>query len=83
MVTNSLFKYYTLDWLAMAFSFIAVYLLSNQKRVGFVSFMVANLCWVVVGFMANSIAIAIGNMDFFCLNLRGFWQWSNAAKRSR
>ncbi|KAB8331246.1 PnuC protein [Scytonema tolypothrichoides VB-61278] len=83
MITSSLFKYYALDWLAMAFSFVAVYLLGNQKRVGFVSFMVANFCWVVVGFMADSIAIAIGNIGFFCLNLRGFLRWSNAAKRSR
>ncbi|MBC7970392.1 MAG: PnuC protein [Verrucomicrobia bacterium] len=83
MVTNALFKYYTLNWLAMAFSFIAVYLMGNQKRVGFVSFMVANLCWIVVGFMVNSIAIAIGNTGFFCLNLSGFWQRSNAAKCSR
>ena len=31
-------KYYTLDWLAMALSLLAVYLLGNKNKYGFISF---------------------------------------------
>ncbi|BAZ11625.1 hypothetical protein NIES4071_34510 [Calothrix sp. NIES-4071] len=81
MLTNSVFKYYALDWLAMTFSFIAVYLLGNKNKNGFASFMVANFCWVIVGFIAHSIAISIGNIVFFILNFKGFLQWSKNSRK--
>ena len=37
--------YLGLDWLAMALTFTAIYLLGNKNRIGFAVMMVGNLCW--------------------------------------
>jgi hypothetical protein len=73
---NSFLKYYTLDWLAMALSLLAVYLLGNKNKMGFISFSIANTIWVFLGFfLMNSLGIAIGNIVFLIMNIRGFITW--------
>lgn len=70
-------KYYALDWLAMALSLVAVVLLGNKNKFGFLSFSVANLVWIVLGFfLIHSFGIAIGNIVFFTMNIRGFFSWN-------
>lgn len=68
-------NYYGVDWLATAFALVATYLLGNQERRGFEAFMVANLCWMVVGFLAASPAIVLGNLSFLGINFRGWKRW--------
>jgi hypothetical protein len=46
--------YFGLDWLAMCFTFIAIYLLGNKNRIGFALMMSDNLCWAVIGLWAGS-----------------------------
>jgi hypothetical protein len=70
-------KYYALDWLAMALSLLAVYLLGNKNKLGFISFSIANTVWIIVGFfLMNSLGIAIGNIVFLIMNVRGFLSWN-------
>ena len=70
-------KYYTLDWLAMALSLLAVYLLGNKNKYGFISFSIANALWIFLGFtMINSLGIGIGNIVFLIMNIRGFVFWN-------
>jgi hypothetical protein len=70
-------KYYTLDWLAMALSLLAVYLLGNKNKYGFISFSIANAFWIFLGFtMMNSLGIGIGNIVFLIMNIRGFVFWN-------
>jgi hypothetical protein len=70
-------KYYALDWLAMALSLLAVYLLGNKNKLGFISFSIANTVWIIVGFfLMNSLGIAIGNIVFLIMNVRGFFSWN-------
>ncbi|MFM9950641.1 MAG: PnuC protein [Saprospiraceae bacterium] len=70
-------KYYTLDWLAMALSLLAVYLLGSKNKLGFISFSAANLLWIFLGFfLMNSLGIAIGNLVFLIMNIRGFISWN-------
>jgi hypothetical protein len=69
--------FYGLDWLAMIFSLLALSLLGQKNRLGFASFMVANICWLFVGWLAPSIAIIIGNLVFFAANLRGYRRWKD------
>jgi len=70
-------KYYTLDWLAMALSLLAVYLLGNKNKIGFISFSIANVLWIFLGFfLINSLGIAIGNLVFLIMNIRGFISWN-------
>jgi hypothetical protein len=74
-------KYYTLDWLAMALSLLAVYLLGNKNKLGFISFSIANTLWVFLGFfLMNSLSIAIGNSMFLVMNIRGFFSWNKKDK---
>lgn len=70
-------KYYTLDWLAMALSLLAVYLLGNKNKYGFISFSIANVLWIFLGFfLMNSLGIGIGNIVFLIMNVRGFISWN-------
>ena len=72
----NVFNYYGLDWLAMGLSVLAVYLLGNKNRLGFITFMTANMLWIFVGFvLMQSAGIALGNIIFLVLNTRGFLKW--------
>jgi len=67
-----------LDWGAMIFSLLALYLIGRRNRVGFLSFIAANVCWVSIGWLTMSLAIMVGNIIFLILNLRGYRNWLNA-----
>lgn len=67
-----------LDWGAMIFSLMALYLIGRRNRLGFLSFIVANVCWVSIGYLTMSFAIIVGNLIFLVLNLRGYWSWLHA-----
>ena len=71
-----LFQYYGLDWLAMTLSLLAVYWLGNRLSRGFVAFIFANLLWLGVGtFLMQSAGIALGNLIFLIINIRGYLRW--------
>lgn len=77
---TDLFKYYGLDWLAMLLSVIAMIILGNKVKWGFTLFMLANITWILLGFLLlNSYAIVLGNIIFLITNTRGFLKW-NAEK---
>lgn len=74
-------KYYTLDWLATGLSLLAVYLLGNKNKMGFISFSMANALWVFLGFsLMNSLGIAIGNIIFLTMNIRGYISWNKKGR---
>lgn len=73
------FKYYGLDWLAMASSLFAVYLIGNKNRIGFLSYVLANTLWIYLGvFKMQSFGISIGNIFFLIMNLRGYLKWKKS-----
>lgn len=77
-------KYYALDWLAMGLSLLAVYLLGNKNKLGFVSFILANMLWTILGFtLINSLGIAIGNLVFLVMNIRGFMSWNKTPQNEK
>ena len=77
LIMFEIFKYYGLDWAAMVLSVIAMVLLGNKMKWGFVFFMTANITWIALGILLlNSWAIAIGNAIFLITNLRGFIKWN-------
>ena len=77
---SDVFKYYSLDWIAMLLSVLAMLLLGNKVKWGFVLFMLANMTWIVLGFLIlHSYAIVLGNIIFLITNARGFLNW-NAEK---
>lgn len=77
---TDLLKYYGLDWVAMLLSVMAMILLGNKVKWGFVLFMIANVTWILLGsVLLNSYAIVLGNVIFLITNTRGFLKW-NAEK---
>jgi hypothetical protein len=76
---SAFLTYWGADWVAMALRLTAVYMLGNRARAGFLVFASANLVWIVLGlFFMNSLAIAVGNLAFLTMNLRGFVRWTPA-----
>ncbi len=72
-----LLKYYGLDWIAMLLSLMAMILLGNKVKWGFTLFMLANITWILLGFLLlNSYAIVLGNFVFLITNTRGFLKWN-------
>ena len=71
-----LLGYFGIDWIAMVFTFVAIYLLGNKSRVGFLTMMCGNACWVGVGILTSSAAMVIANAVFFAMNARGWHRWS-------
>jgi hypothetical protein len=69
-------EYLGLDWVAMVFTFSAIYLLGNKSRKGFIVMMTGNLCWAAIGLWAHSYAMIIANLSFFSMNVRGFIKWA-------
>ena len=75
MELESVFKYFGMDWIAMVLTFIAIYLLGNRSKFGFITMMAGNTCWVAVGFLTSSIAMVLANCVFLAMNARGWAQW--------
>jgi hypothetical protein len=71
-----MFKYFGTDWLAMGLTFIAIHMIGNKQRYGFIFMMTANCVWLVVGILTSSIALIIANIVFSAMNLRAFIKWS-------
>ncbi|MDL5050678.1 nicotinamide mononucleotide transporter [Oscillatoria amoena NRMC-F 0135] len=80
---EDLLRFYGIDWVAMALSLYAVYLLGNRNKWGFVSFIISNALWVYVGYLTGSYAIAIGNFVFLLMNSRGYLKWVREARASQ
>jgi hypothetical protein len=73
-----IFKYFCVDWLAIVSSFLAIYLIGNKNKKGFLAFMFSNICYAAIGFLTDSIALIIGSSTFFITNLRGWLNWKKA-----
>lgn len=73
---DHLFNYYGLDWLAMSLSLLAVWMLGNKSKFGFLVFVAANAIWVALGLtLIHSYGIVVGNLFFLVSNARGFANW--------
>ena len=73
---ETMFKHYGIDWLAMMFTFFAIYTLGNKNRNGFFIMMLGNTSWIIMAIMVNSLAMVFANLVFFIMNVRGFLKWS-------
>ncbi len=74
-------KLFGLDWLAMLLSLLALFLIGNRNRLGFVSFMVANVSWIAAACLLGNLAIGLGNLAFLAYNLKGYIEWGRQASR--
>ena len=65
-----LFKYYGTDWLAMCLTFVALYMIGNKQRYGFILMICANGTWLVLGILTGSVALVIANLVFSAIERR-------------
>lgn len=75
-----LFRYYGLDWLWFSASILAVYLLGNKNKFGFVSMIVSDLTRLGMAYLTHSSATLIGSLIYLALNVRGWYAWRSAEK---
>lgn len=69
-------RYFGVDWLAMVFTFAAIYLLGNKSRQGFALMICGNTCWIAIGVLTGSIAMIIANGAFLAMNARAWYRWA-------
>lgn len=69
-------QYFGIDWLAMVLTLWAVWDIGNKKKSGFILMIIANICWVVLGYLTESLAMALSNLILMCLNVRAIVKWS-------
>lgn len=74
-------QYFGIDWLAMSLTFVAIWLLGNKSRHGFLIMMAGNLCWSAIGLWAHSYAMIVANLGFFSMNVRGYLKWAPPEKQ--
>ncbi|MTI09555.1 MULTISPECIES: PnuC protein [Curvivirga] len=73
---EQLFTHYGVDWVAMTLSVLGAYMLGNKNQYGFIVFAISNVMWIFLGLTwMTSIGMAIGNLVFCLINLRGYWNW--------
>jgi hypothetical protein len=77
-----LFRYYGIDWLSMLLSILAMVLLGNKAKWGFILFAFANLTMIIMAFyLLQSFALVAGNAIFLIINTRGFLKWNTESSR--
>ena len=71
----NLFQYYAVDWLAMVLTLLAIWMIGNRDRNGFIVHIAGNVSWIVMGFMAGSMATMLANFAFILENIRALVLW--------
>ncbi len=74
---DDLWKYNGADWLGFALTFASIHMLGSRKRAGFIVGIVGGGAWMWVSIEAESTAMAIANVVFSGLNLRGYLNWKH------
>lgn len=74
----NLFEYFAVDWLAMVLTLLAIWMIGNRDRNGFYVHIAGNFSWIVMGFMAGSLATMLANAAFILVNIRALLLWSKA-----
>ena len=69
------FRYYAVDWSATAGTLVSLWLLGEQRRLGFVVGAAAATGWFAFGVLAGSTATMIANSLLFVLYVRGYRRW--------
>ena len=72
------FQYYGIDWIATLFTFSGIWQIGNKNRVGFVLMMCGCTNWIIIGYLADSMAMVTANIIFFLMNLHAVIKWSKS-----
>jgi nicotinamide riboside transporter PnuC len=75
-IWETVFRYYGIDWIALALNATAIYLLGKKSKAGFAFGVVANIAWIVFAVLAHSLATVVACSIFVILNAKGWWSWT-------
>jgi len=67
--------YYFTDWITLLCNLIAIWLIGNGKKHGFIFGLVACSADFAFGYLAQSSAIMAGSLLFTIFNIRAFYKW--------
>ena len=73
---DAFFQYYGSDWVAMVLTLIAIWMIGNKNKKGFLVHIVGNICWIIMAIMAGSLAMILANAVFILVNTRALVLWS-------
>ncbi|MDG2090794.1 MAG: nicotinamide mononucleotide transporter [Gammaproteobacteria bacterium] len=73
---DALLQYYGSDWLAMILTLIAIWLVGNKNKNGFLVHIIGNVCWIIMALMTGSLAMILANAVFILVNSRALILWS-------
>ena len=75
-------NYYGSDWAGMFLQCASIYLLGNQRRIGFILGIGSNAAWFVFGILTGSIADLLSQCIVIIMNIRGFSRWNSTETES-
>lgn len=68
-------NYYGTDWITLLCNLIAIWLIGNGKKHGFIFGLIACSADFAFGYLAQSSAIMAGSLLFTIFNIRAFYKW--------
>lgn len=79
-LSDVVFNYYGVDWIAMIMTFFSIYLLGKKNKYGFIFGLIANASWLAFGIIVQSLGNITANLVFTYLNIKGFRNWRNSER---
>ncbi len=80
-IIHALTAYYGLDWLTMAIGLYGTYLITQQKRIGFLMNAIACVLGVVIASMSGQTGYIVYNAIIMLMLSRTFINWPKEAAR--
>ena len=68
-------NYYGTDWVTLLCNLIAIWLIGNGRKHGFIFGLMACSADFAFGYLAQSSAIMAGSLLFTVFNIRAFYKW--------
>lgn len=72
-----------LTYIALGFSLIGNILVNNQKKSGYVFWIIANLMWIIFAIYSNIPAQLIMFIVYTVLSIHGFSKWKAIEKKDK
>ncbi len=72
-------RYYGSDWAGMTLMCLSIYMLGNQKRMGFLFGIGSCIGWFIFGILTRSIPDLIAQCIVTVMHIRGYRKWNVAS----
>ena len=72
---DSLVRFYGSDWVGMTGTFLGLWFLSKQRKLGFLLGSIGCLGWLAFGIITGSMPSVFSNVIYIGMNIRGWRKW--------